>query len=434
MNAAINRSERRAFVAQFRTRRTLRILCLVVFALLPFATALIFTVSGVSDAVETLRIAALLSGVIGLPLLTLSLVPFTKMPSLANLFTASGLARTERFFGLSGVVLCLGHLCLSFRRLPDAVRIVPVIGANFDPVASFAVAVVLLIVLALLWLLVDPWRGGLCALLRALRFCLTALTVVFALLQLVHLTETRLPRVVLYELIVLLVLALIVSFFSVFAMPLRHARRFEVVSVEPLGADAVEATFEAESGRSAADYLPGQSAGVGLGGGTFSAKPLFYLSDISGNRVRIAFPSEDGKTALGGKVRAGAAATLDFGRGIFDMRRLGPDGFVFIVDGFGIAAAVAMLRALAEKRDRRDVTLFIGESASAAGWFQEELRDLEERLRLKVVKFEGAVALIGENLGRYDYFVCGSKSLRKDVKRALKGLKIPTANQWYEEI
>ena len=434
MNAAINRSERRAFVAQFRTRRTLRILCLVVFALLPFATALIFTVSGVSDAVETLRIAALLSGVIGLPLLTLSLVPFTKMPSLANLFTASGLARTERFFGLSGVVLCLVHLCLSFRRLPDAVRIVPEIGANFVPASSFAVAVVLLIVLALLWLLVDPWRGGLCALLRALRFWLTALTVVFALLQLVHLTETRLPHVVLYELIVLLVLALIVSVFSVFAAPLRHARRFEVVSVEPLGADAVEATFEAESGRSAADYLPGQSAGVGLGGGTFSAKPLFYLSDISGNRVRIAFPSEDGKTALGGKVRAGAAATLDFGRGIFDMRRLGPDGFVFIVDGFGIAAAVAMLRALAEKRDRRDVTLFIGESASAAGWFQEELRDLEERLRLKVVKFEGAVALIGENLGRYDYFVCGSKSLRKDVKRALKGLKIPTANQWYEEI
>lgn len=436
MNAAINRSERRAFVAQFRTRRTLRILCLVVFALLPFVTALIFTVFGASgrDAAETLRIVALLDGVIGLPLLTLSLIPFTKMPSLANLFTAYGLARTERFFGLSGVIFCLIHLCLSFRRLPDVIRIVPEIGANFVPAASFAVAIVLLIALALLWFLVDPWRGGLCPLLRAVRFWLTALIVVFALLQLVHLTETRLPRVVLYELVVLLALALVVSVFSVFVTPLRHARRFEVVSVEPLGADAVEATLEAKSERSAAEYQPGQSVGVAFGGGTFSAKPLFFLSDVAANQVRIAFPSQDGKTALDGKVKPGTEATLDFGRGIFDMRRLGTDGFVFIVDGFGISAAVSMLRALAEKRDRRDVMLVIGESASASGWFQEELRDLKERLRLNVVKFEGAVALIGENLGRYDYFVCGSKSLRKDVKRMLKGSKIPTANQWYEDI
>lgn len=438
MNAAINRSERRAFVAQFRTRRLFCTVCLVLLALLPFLTALgaVLFKPGNPGVAVPLRIAAVLCGVCGLSLLTLSLIPFLRLPSLAKTFTVAELKRTERFLGFGGVVLCLISLGLSFQKLPGVLRIPPSFEMPLIPEVTLAIGIVALLAIGLLWEFVHPLRGGMCRFMRAVRFWLTALAVGFTLLQLIHSPETLLPEAVLYELAALSVIALLTAAYSSFLTPLEHTLQYEIISVEPIGSDAVEVTFERESERPVTDYLPGQSVGVSFSGGTYSVKPINYLSAAAGNQLRIVFPSKDGTTALDGVGKPGDEATFGFGRGTFDYRRLGTDGFVLIVDGFGISAAVAILRALAATRDRREVTLMIGASEMASGWFDEELNGLKERLRLKVAGGEGDVplGLIGENLNRFDYFVCGSKSLIAEARKALKAAKIPSTNQWYEEI
>ena len=113
MNAAVNRSERRAFVAALRSSRTFFIVGLVLVALLPMAAALITLRSG--SGLGAARIAARLCGVLGLSLLTLSLVPFADLPCVARRFNPREAALMDRTVGLLGSILAAAHLILKFR-------------------------------------------------------------------------------------------------------------------------------------------------------------------------------------------------------------------------------------------------------------------------------------------------------------------------------
>ena len=214
-------------------------------------------------------------------------------------------------------------------------------------------------------------------------------------------------------------------------LPLRSAR-YEISELVEIGADAVEATFVRKSGH--AVVLPGQSVGLALNGGAFSGKPLFYVSGVGKDgTLRAAFPG--GRDSL----RVGTKAAVGIAHGNFRLDRLGADGFVFIVDGYGIAAAIASLRTLAERRDTRKLTLIYRADSETAVWFAEELTRLEERLKLTVVRSIGE-PISAESIrrvyprerDRYDVFVCGSKPLRKAAGNAFRALKVPARNQWFE--
>lgn len=429
MNAAVNRSERRAFVAALRSSRTFFIVGLVLVALLPMAAALITLRSG--SGLGAARIAARLCGVLGLSLLTLSLVPFADLPCVARRFNPREAALLDRTVGLLGSILAAAHLILKFRQLPEVVRVLPADRGGLLPTPTFVAMAAALAVLAVLWLTADPWRGGIHSALRIGRFWLTAAIVAFAFAQAYFAEAAARSPLVFYLWDALLLAAAIGAAVGGVVLPLRSAR-YEVSEIAEIGADAVETTFVRRTGH--AGVLPGQSVGLALNGGAFSGKPLFYVSGVGKDgTLCAAFPG--GRDSL----RVGTKAAVGIAHGNFRLDRLGADGFVFIVDGYGIAAAIASLRTLAERRDPRRLTLVYRADSETAVWFAGELARLEERLKLTVVR------LIGEPISaesirrvyprerdRYDVFVCGSKPLRKAARDAFKMLKVPAANQWFE--
>ena len=429
MNAAVNRSERRAFVAALRSSRTFFIAGLVLAALLPTGAALFTLRSGVG--LDAGWIAARLCGVMGLSLLTLSLVPFADLPCVAGRFNPREAASIDRAVGLTGLTFAAAHLLLKFRQLPEIVHVLPAERGGLLPGPTFVAIAGALAVLAVLRLTADPWRGGIHSALRIGRFWLTAAVVAFALAQAYFAEAPDLSPVVFWLWGALLLAAVMGVAVGGVILPLRSAR-YEISELVEIGADAVEATFVRKSGH--AVVLPGQSVGLALNGGAFSGKPLFYVSGVGKDgTLRAAFPG--GRDSL----RVGTKAAVGIAHGNFRLDRLGADGFVFIVDGYGIAAAIASLRTLAERRDPRKLTLIYRAESETAVWFAEELTRLEERLKLTVVRSIGE-PISAESIrrvyprerDRYDVFVCGSKPLRKAAGNAFKALKIPARNQWFE--
>lgn len=423
MNAAVNRSERRAFVAGLRSSRSILIFVLVLFALAPLALT-VFQLRAELSSMDEMRVLTLGIGVLGLTLMIFSLVPFAEIPWIAGRFSPSGASRIGKIFGFFGAAFALGHVALRTSQLPSVIQVLPKWGVSFLPTPSFIGTLSVLGVILLLNLVLDVYRGGIFAVLRFMRFWLTLIAILFAALQAFHAETGVLPRALFIFWACYLFCALFTAFILAVILPFRSSC-YEVTEAAKIAENGVEVTLTLRSGRGTA-VRPGQSVGIAFGTNPFASKPLYYVSAVEENGIRIAIASGNEIPRIGTKVLAGTI------HGLFRMDRLGHEGFIFIVNGYGIAPAMAVIRSLAEKNDRRSVYLLHGD---VSNWFEDELNQLKERMKLTVMRVEGAAAVgfIGKaNPDRLDVYVCAGGELKKAAHSMIKALKIPASNQWIE--
>lgn len=144
-------------------------------------------------------------------------------------------------------------------------------------------------------------------------------------------------------------------------------------------------------------------------------------------------------------VRPGELAYLDAPYGAFTIDRYPhAPGYVFISGGIGVAPVMSMLRTLADRGDRRPLSLFYGNRVWERVAFREELELLARRLDLKVVHVlrepsqdvaceAGFVTrdVLERHLPRdraeLECFVCGPTPMTRSVERSLAELGVPAA-------
>jgi predicted ferric reductase len=135
-------------------------------------------------------------------------------------------------------------------------------------------------------------------------------------------------------------------------------------------------------------FSPGQFGWLKLGASPYAIEEHpFSFSSSAQDTERIEFGIKELGDFTGaiGRVEVGTTAYVDGPHGSFSPDREPAAGYVFFAGGVGITPFVSMLRTMADRGDRRPVTLFYGDPTWDGIAFREEIERLQERLDLTVV-------------------------------------------------
>jgi predicted ferric reductase len=224
----------------------------------------------------------------------------------------------------------------------------------------------------------------------------------------------------------------------------QSAFRWRVVEVRPQRGDTFTLALE-PSGHEGMRFEPGQFAWIKLGNSPFTLEEHPFSFSSSAERTeRLEF----GIKALGDFTRSiadvppGTPAYLDGPHGSFSIDRYPAAGFVFIAGGIGITPMMSFLNTMADRADRRPVTLIYGNARCEQVAYREELEQLRDKLDLRTVHvleeppegWEGERGYIDRaTLERVlprdtfarSVFVCGPGVMMQTVLSALSELEIP---------
>jgi predicted ferric reductase len=192
-------------------------------------------------------------------------------------------------------------------------------------------------------------------------------------------------------------------------------------------------------------FEPGQFAWLTVGRSPFSMQEHpFSIASSPGDGGRLEFVIKElgDFTRTVGRIPPGTTAYVDGPYGAFSIDRH-PDaaGYAFLAGGIGIAPVASMLRALADRGDRRPHVVFAAHSEWDRVPLREALADLRDRLDLRVVHvlenppegWEGEEGWITRDLldrhlppdrEAFHYFICGPVPMIRAAEDFLRELRI----------
>ena len=198
-------------------------------------------------------------------------------------------------------------------------------------------------------------------------------------------------------------------------------------------------------------FMPGQFAWLTAWHSPFSdTEHPFSFSSSAMDRSRLEFTIK----ALGDftgtvkEMKPGQQVYVDGPFGAFSIdRHPHAESYVFVAGGIGITPIMSMLRTLADRGDRRPLTLLYANRTWEGVTFRQEIAELEQRLNLKVVyvlsapheSWEGergriTSSLLERHLPRLqrrdsqEVFICGPKPMMDAVESALASLGVPVGD------
>ncbi|HQR53734.1 MAG TPA: ferric reductase-like transmembrane domain-containing protein [Burkholderiales bacterium] len=195
-------------------------------------------------------------------------------------------------------------------------------------------------------------------------------------------------------------------------------------------------------------FAPGQFGWLTLWASPFriTGHPFSFSSSaaVDDGRVEMTIRNLGDFTARIPTVGVGQRVYLDGPYGAFTIDRNPADMHVLIAGGVGITPMMSILRTLADRGDRRPVTLLYGSKDWESITFREELDALAQRLDLTVVHvlaqppddWTGETGFIDAALfkrhlpapyAEHEYFICGPNPMMDAIERALGELGVPLA-------
>lgn len=193
-------------------------------------------------------------------------------------------------------------------------------------------------------------------------------------------------------------------------------------------------------------YLPGQFAWLTLRSGPFAMREhpfSFSSSPTRPGTVAFTIKALGDFTATIGTIAPGETAFVDGPYGSFGIDRQ-PDaaGQVFIAGGVGIAPVMSMLRALADRGDRRPRWLFHGNRVQERSVFAAEIAALAPAIGLTVVPvllepppgWQGETGFVDRavlarhlpaDVGGLHCYVCGPVAMIRLAEQSLVELGVP---------
>jgi predicted ferric reductase len=192
-------------------------------------------------------------------------------------------------------------------------------------------------------------------------------------------------------------------------------------------------------------FTPGQFGWLTLWGSPFkiTGHPFSFSSsaEAADGRVEMTIRNLGDFTSAIPKVSEGQRVYLDGPYGAFTIGNPA-DMHVLIAGGIGVTPMMSMIRTLADRGDRRPVTLLYGSRDWESITFREELEALQARLNLTVVHvlanpptgWAGEQGFISADLFRrhlpppyasHEYFICGPNVMMDAIERALGHMRVP---------
>jgi predicted ferric reductase len=192
-------------------------------------------------------------------------------------------------------------------------------------------------------------------------------------------------------------------------------------------------------------FTPGQFGWLTLWGSPFkiTGHPFSFSSsaEAADGRVEMTIRNLGDFTSAIPKVSQGRRVYLDGPYGAFTIGNPA-DMHVLIAGGIGVTPMMSMIRTLADRGDRRPVTLLYGSRDWESITFREELEALQARLNLTVVHvlanppadWTGERGFITADLFRrhlplpyasHEYFICGPDVMMDAIERALGHMRVP---------
>jgi len=220
---------------------------------------------------------------------------------------------------------------------------------------------------------------------------------------------------------------------------------YRVVEVVPERGDAWTLVVE-PLGHQGFSFQPGQFAWLTLRSSPFAMKehPFSFSSSPAraGGRLQFTIKELGDFTRTIKDVRPGEIAYVDGPYGAFTIDRHPAPGYVFIAGGIGIAPIMSMLRALADRGDRRPLLLLYAYRRWERLTFREAIDGLTARLDLRVVYVLGEPPEdwrgergwitrdvlerhLPDNRIQGRYFVCGPEAMTQAMERLLYELGVP---------
>jgi predicted ferric reductase len=192
-------------------------------------------------------------------------------------------------------------------------------------------------------------------------------------------------------------------------------------------------------------FEPGQFTWLSVAGHPFGIEehPFSFSSSAEQHdTVELTVKALGDFTSQVGDIQPGARTYLDGPYGAFTTDRNEAPGFLFVGGGIGITPIVSMLRTLADRGDERPMALVYAVKDPDEATFRDEVADLEERLKLRVVLVpevapdqwpgpsgfvdaEVLAQVLPERRELWQCFVCGPDPMMDVVERALHDLGVP---------
>jgi predicted ferric reductase len=192
-------------------------------------------------------------------------------------------------------------------------------------------------------------------------------------------------------------------------------------------------------------FKPGQFGWLTVWGGPFkiTAHPFSFSSsaDVPDGHIEMSIRHLGDFTNEIDGVPVGRRVYIDGPYGAFAIGNPA-DMHVLIAGGVGITPMMSMIRTLADRGDKRHVTLFYGSRDWESVTFREELEALKARLDLELVHvlqyppkgWQGERGYITADVLKrhlqppfvaHEYFICGPGVMMDAVEKAIKELKVP---------
>ncbi|HSL11862.1 MAG TPA: oxidoreductase, partial [Actinomycetota bacterium] len=135
-------------------------------------------------------------------------------------------------------------------------------------------------------------------------------------------------------------------------------------------------------------FQPGQFAWLIVGHSPFDVEEHPFSLSSSAERpdeICMTIKELGDFTSEISDVEPGTTAYVDGPYGVFTTDRNEAPAFAFVAGGVGITPVISMLRTLADREDRRPLTLVFADATWDGMVFRDELERLRERLDLEVV-------------------------------------------------
>jgi predicted ferric reductase len=198
-------------------------------------------------------------------------------------------------------------------------------------------------------------------------------------------------------------------------------------------------------GHSGLAFAPGQFAWIKVGPSPWNVEEHpFSFSSSAERPQRLEFGIKELGDFTGsiGRVPTGTRVLVDGPHGSFSCDFHAADELLLIAGGIGISPILSMLRTLADRRDRRPVTIVSACSRWDGVAFRSVLDELERQLTLKTVYvleeghsgWRGPVGYVTRDVlapwvagdpTRRQVFLCGPDAMMMAVERVLRESGVP---------
>ena len=386
---------------------------------------------------------SLATGLVALSLLVVTYVLPKRVRALSRSLGIEVVLGVHRLVGLSALTFVLAHVVTVLLADADNLALLDVTDAPNRARAAVGATVAMLLLIG-----TAVWRRRLLPRYetwRAVHIVLAVTVVVLAGLHVWWLHHLVIQPRFRWWFAALALVAVAVSLRRWVWRPLRAWQRPWVVDAVRRESPTVSTLVLKPAGhRGFRRFRPGQFAWIRIGSTPlgFEEHP-FTIASAPRRSGAIEFTIKqlgDFSSAVG-EVAVGDRVWVDGPHGAFSPDHHKSRGLVLIAGGVGITPMISVLRSLAQRGDDREHLLFVSARALGELLFREEITELADRLRLRVVEllndphdgWTGATgfltadvlaAHLPANRERLDYFLCGSPPMVSAVIAALRSVGV----------